>query len=208
MRANYEYQTAWRRARGVKPLKTGPQTDHGTLSRYHSGCRCAACREASRVKAAAWRLQSHEAFASGAVSPVHGSASTYANYGCRCQPCTTAATRRMRDYGNGVRTPRTPAIDRFMAKVQKRPSGCWEWQAGRSRDGHGNFSVGGRAIRAHRWSYEYFVGPIPDGLVIDHLCVNPPCVNPDHLEPVTHRENTLRYLAWRASLDAITEAAA
>jgi hypothetical protein len=41
-------------------------------------------------------------------------------------------------------------------------------------------------------SYETFVGPIPDGLTIDHLCCNPPCINPEHLEVVTMRENLRR----------------
>lgn len=50
---------------------------------------------------------------------------------------------------------------------------------------------GKRNIYAHRWSYEYFNGPIPDGLVIDHLCRNRWCVNPDHLRAVTHRDNLL-----------------
>jgi hypothetical protein len=45
---------------------------------------------------------------------------------------------------------------------------------------------------AHRWSYEHFVGPIPEGLHIDHLCRVRRCVNPDHLEPVTPKENYLR----------------
>jgi HNH endonuclease len=45
---------------------------------------------------------------------------------------------------------------------------------------------------AHRVAYEMWFGPIPDGLVIDHLCRNRACVNPAHMEPVTHRENLLR----------------
>jgi hypothetical protein len=40
--------------------------------------------------------------------------------------------------------------------------------------------------------WEHLVGPVPDGLELDHLCRNPGCVNPDHLEPVTHKENMLR----------------
>lgn len=47
-------------------------------------------------------------------------------------------------------------------------------------------------MSAHRIAYEIVIGPIPDGLVIDHLCRIPACVNPAHLEPVTSRENVLR----------------
>jgi hypothetical protein len=47
-------------------------------------------------------------------------------------------------------------------------------------------------IRAHRFAYELLVGPIPEGLVIDHLCRNRRCVNPAHLEPVTAEENWRR----------------
>lgn len=71
-------------------------------------------------------------------------------------------------------------------------SGCWEWQGWRDREGYGYLSYCGRRMRAHRLSYEAFVGDIPAGLVIDHLCRNTSCVNPEHLEPVTNRENIKR----------------
>lgn len=86
----------------------------------------------------------------------------------------------------------TPTRDeRFWAKVD-RSDDCWIWLAGLTHNGYGRFTVDGKNVPAHRWSYERFVGPIPDGLVIDHLCRTPACVNPEHLEPVTQRENALR----------------
>lgn len=84
--------------------------------------------------------------------------------------------------------------DRFWSKVEK-TSGCWEWRGGRKPEGYGVFSTGGRAggmVRAHRAAYWLLVGPIPEGLFLDHLCRNPGCVNPAHLEPVTHAENVAR----------------
>ncbi len=69
---------------------------------------------------------------------------------------------------------------------------CWEWAGTRFR-GYGMIGVRGlENRRAHRVSYETFVGPIPDGLTIDHLCRNRGCVNPAHLEPVTNKVNVLR----------------
>ena len=85
------------------------------------------------------------------------------------------------------------ASERFWAKVQK-GEGCWIWTAGNS-DGYGRFYFEGRVVPAHRWSYEDAIGPIPDGLVIDHLCRNHSCVNPAHMEPVTHVENVKRGIA-------------
>jgi len=70
--------------------------------------------------------------------------------------------------------------------------GCWLWTASKDRKGYGKFKMAGRVHRAHRVSYEMHVGPIPDGLELDHLCRNRMCVNPDHLEPVTTQENLLR----------------
>lgn len=66
--------------------------------------------------------------------------------------------------------------------------GCWVYGGQKNRQGYGQYA----GKKAHRLMYEIFVGPIPDGLVIDHLCRNTSCVNFSHLEPVTQRINTLR----------------
>lgn len=82
---------------------------------------------------------------------------------------------------------------RFTAKyVVDETTGCWLWTAGLNGQGYGHFSLDGRMQRAHRVAYELLVGPVPEGLELDHLCRVRRCVNPAHLEAVTHRENTLR----------------
>jgi hypothetical protein len=89
-------------------------------------------------------------------------------------------------------------MDRFEAKYIPEPnSGCWLWIAAIDpQNGYGRFGDWQdgrtRSFWAHRLSYELYVGPIPDGLVIDHLCRTRCCVNPDHLEPVLHLTNVLR----------------
>ena len=80
---------------------------------------------------------------------------------------------------------------RFWNRVLK-TAGCWEWQGNRRISGYGRLQVEGRETQAHRFAYELLIGPIPDGLDIDHLCRNRGCVNPAHMEPVTPTENTLR----------------
>lgn len=85
---------------------------------------------------------------------------------------------------------------RFWSRVDKTDT-CWNWIGGgvRTTDGYGRFQAETGdpcKVQAHRWSYERLVGPIPNGMQLDHLCRNRACVNPDHLEPVSNRENLLR----------------
>lgn len=77
-------------------------------------------------------------------------------------------------------------------------TGCWEWQRYcHHTDGYAVIRMGSLGNRyAHRVSYEAFIGSIPDGLVIDHLCRNRRCINPEHLEPVTPQENQRRGLGY------------
>lgn len=88
---------------------------------------------------------------------------------------------------------RRPVAERFWEKVQKTDD-CWLWTASVKPAGYGQFTVEDQKppVYAHRFSYEQLVGPIPDGLTLDHLCANRRCVNPDHLEPVPMAENTRR----------------
>lgn len=102
--------------------------------------------------------------------------------------------------------PRLSPEDRFWLRVERdgpipehRPNlgHCWLWTGARNDLGYGRFYVGpGELTQAHRFAYELLVGPLPNGLVPDHLCRVPPCVRPSHLEVVTSRENTVRGNGW------------
>lgn len=89
--------------------------------------------------------------------------------------------------------------DRFLARVTDAPGGCWQWTGYLMPNGYARISVNGERQYAHRVAYEAVRGPIPDGLVIDHLCRNRGCVNPDHLEAVTQRTNVLRGVSFAAA---------
>ena len=94
-----------------------------------------------------------------------------------------------------------PVLERLLAKIEIREgvewagSACWIFTGSRTHpeNGYGQIGVDGNVKKlTHRVAYEELIGPIPDGLTLDHLCRRRLCCNPWHLEPVTHRENVLR----------------
>lgn len=94
---------------------------------------------------------------------------------------------------------RLPWPDRLLARIEPLSNGCWEWRGSRSgrrqdRLGYGRVrGPEGVPVTAHRAAYEFFVGPIPPGLTLDHIaCDYTLCVNPTHMVPATNRENGLR----------------
>lgn len=93
---------------------------------------------------------------------------------------------------------------RFWCKVHILQNGCWQWtasKAARESQGYGLFRPGGDApsIGAHIWAYRHFIGEIPKGLTLDHICRSRACVNPWHLDPVTNRINVLRGIGITAN---------
>jgi len=90
-------------------------------------------------------------------------------------------------------------LQRFEKYVHIEPNtACWLWVGAQTSAGYGELVIGSkrgpgpRMGYAHRLSYEHYIGPIPKGLQLDHLCRQRCCCNPAHLEPVTHAENMAR----------------
>lgn len=109
--------------------------------------------------------------------------------------------RRMQRAGTGMPPalgPMPPALNleaRFLSRVVVDADGCWLWNGVRLPKGYGVLGCGKDRAReglAHRWAYRLFVGPIPDGFEVDHLCGVTSCVNPSHLEAVPGHENARR----------------
>src|SRR5690606_13797613 len=90
--------------------------------------------------------------------------------------------------GRTVPEVRMILTDRFWKKVTKTEADCWEWTGALNSRGYGCVGIDSKRYLTHRVAYEALVGPIPEGLTIDHLCRNKVCCNPAHLEPVTARE--------------------
>ena len=84
-------------------------------------------------------------------------------------------------------------LDRYTVEDRGYDTPCWIWQGTIDKaKGYGAVKVNGKMLKVHRAMYEREVGPIPEGMTIDHLCKVRACLNPDHMEPVTDIENTKR----------------
>lgn len=92
----------------------------------------------------------------------------------------------------GLEKKHGDSLEYFMNRHMILGNGCWLWSGHKDQKGYGRFYWKGLNEYAHRWAYEYFVGAVPVGLELDHLCRNRGCVNPAHLEAVTHRVNVAR----------------
>lgn len=85
-----------------------------------------------------------------------------------------------------------PIEDRLKANLRvDLNTGCMVWTGSLNRTGYGTIGIEGKSYLVHRVSWESVNGPVPSGLVLDHLCRNPPCFNPTHLEPVTNYVNVV-----------------
>lgn len=85
-----------------------------------------------------------------------------------------------------------PLVRLFASVESPDADGCWMWTGSTDSSGYGQMWIDGRLQLTHRFAYEQLRQPIPDGLVLDHLCLTPLCCNPFHLEPVTNRVNIQR----------------
>jgi hypothetical protein len=86
----------------------------------------------------------------------------------------------------------TTLKDKLLAFRRVSETGCWEWTGPLHKKGYAHVSADSKCLKVHRVAYEEWVGPIPEGLTIDHLCKNKRCFNPEHLEAVTNAENVKR----------------
>lgn len=84
----------------------------------------------------------------------------------------------------------TTTEERFWNNVNLlAPGGCWTWTGGTVINGYGRFHMGGRSFPAHRWAWRNLVGPISEGLELDHIACSRDCVNPAHLRLTTRKQN-------------------
>jgi len=96
---------------------------------------------------------------------------------------------RMRRYGSLDEPHLAKAWDRFWSKVNKTET-CWLWTASKNAYGYGTFGIGRKETwLVHRYAWTHLVGPIPDGMELDHVCHVHNCLNPKHLRTVTSKQN-------------------
>lgn len=105
----------------------------------------------------------------------------------------------LRVYKNGSLEPTTyrgiSTYDRVIARSEKDDKGCLIYNGCKTPNGYGHVRDGNKMKMAHRVTFEYHNGPVPEGMELDHKCRNRPCVNHEHLEVVTHQINVQRGIA-------------
>lgn len=128
----------------------------------------------------------------------------------RCQTCYGRYRRRLKRNGEfTLILVHGAPLQRLMERSAPAPNGCLLYTGTLNNTGYGQISVDGSLMLAHRAMYELTVGPIPDGMNLDHTCHNSDaacvggsnclhrrCINVEHLEPVTGAENTRRGKSW------------
>jgi len=98
---------------------------------------------------------------------------------------------RLMKHGDPLIGGKPTRKQQFASSYLEDANGCWIWNRSLVTGGYAAF-WDGQTVSGHRWSYEHFIGPVPKGMQLDHLCRVRECVNPHHLEPVTLAENVMR----------------
>lgn len=102
--------------------------------------------------------------------------------------------------------PKNGQVLKPLVDIGSHPGSCWEWQGSVSKaTGYGKKQYFSKTVLAHRWVYEMLLGPIPDGLVINHKCRNRKCVNPHHLEVVDQAGNCRDGAGAKLSAEQVEE---
>lgn len=120
----------------------------------------------------------------------HGTTNGYFNLRCRCADCRASFSSRK---GEEAARRKTEAVKSMIRADSVADShGCWIWQRFTDSAGYGRATLASSTVFVHRLSYLAFVGPIPDGHHVDHICFQTSCVNPEHLQALPAIENLRR----------------
>lgn len=143
-------------------------------------------------------LDTHQVYASWVYR--HGLQFPYGMCQCGCNQKTWIANRTNASFGYrkgeparfkaGHNVKSSTIQDAFYRYIpSQEPDKCWLWR--NNPNNYGHFMFNGKVYKAHRFSYEMYKGPIPEGLLVCHHCDTPGCVNPEHLFIGTLKDNAI-----------------